>query len=103
MNWPRRLLALALGLGTVFFGLGQMGGAERLGVFLPPLIEFSLPVEDLARFAHNGAVSRQLDFYLRRLTPEQQAALADLLTRDFDPSTSAHYFDSRRKLPGSDR
>ncbi|MGY2836432.1 hypothetical protein ACVWXE_000481 [Thermostichus sp. MS-CIW-41] len=27
MNWPRRLLALALGLGTVFFGLGQMGGA----------------------------------------------------------------------------
>jgi hypothetical protein len=59
------------------------------------LIEFSLPVEDLAQFAHNGTVSRQLDFYLRRLTPEQQAALADLLTRDFDPSTSAHYFDSR--------
>ncbi|WP_414415973.1 alpha/beta hydrolase, partial [Synechococcus sp. R6-7] len=66
------------------------------------MIEFSLPVEDLAQFAHNGTVSRQLDFYLRRLTPEQQAALADLLTRDFDPSTSAHYFDSRRKLPDPD-
>lgn len=39
MNWPRRLLALALGLGAVFFGLGQMGGAERLGVFLPPLFD----------------------------------------------------------------
>ncbi|MFS8840572.1 alpha/beta hydrolase, partial [Synechococcus sp. W55.2] len=59
-------------------------------------------MEDLAQFAHNGTVSRQLDFYLRRLTPEQQAALADLLTRDFDPSTSAHYFDSRRKLPDPD-
>jgi predicted dienelactone hydrolase len=84
MNWPRRLLALALGLGTVFAGLGQVWGAERLAVFLPPLIEVSLPVEDLAQFARNGTVSRRLDFYLRRLTPEQQAALADLLTRDFD-------------------
>ncbi|MCJ2544459.1 alpha/beta hydrolase [Thermostichus vulcanus] len=84
MNWPRGLLALGLGLGTVFSGLSQVWGAERLAVFLPPLIEVSLPVEDLAQFAETGTVSRRLDFYLRRLNPEQQAALADLLTRDFN-------------------
>lgn len=84
MGWLRGLLALGLGLGTVLAGLGQVWGAERLAVFLPPLIEVSLPVEDLAQFARNGTVSRRLDFYLRRLTPEQQAALADLLTRDFN-------------------
>lgn len=84
MRWLQGVFALGLGLATVLAGPGRAWSAERLGVFLPPLIEFSLPVEDLARFAHNGAVSRQLDFYLRRLTPEQQAALADLLTRNFD-------------------
>ncbi|MEN9225463.1 MAG: alpha/beta hydrolase [Thermostichus sp. DRC_bins_24] len=84
MNWPRGLWALGLGLGTVLAGLSQVWAAERLAVFLPPLIEVSLPVEDLAEFARHGTVSRRLDFYLRRLTPEQQAALADLLTRDFN-------------------
>ncbi|MCF2969853.1 alpha/beta hydrolase [Synechococcus sp. Nb3U1] len=84
MGWSRGLLALGLGLGTVLASLGQVWGAERLAVFLPPLIEVSLPVEDLAQFARNGTVSRRLGFYLRRLTPEQQAALADLLTRDFN-------------------
>ncbi|MFS8804174.1 alpha/beta hydrolase [Synechococcus sp. R55.6] len=84
MRWLQGVFALGLGLATVLAGPGRAWSAERLWVFLPPLIEFSLPVEDLARFAHNGAVSRQLDFYLRRLTPEQQVALADLLTRNFD-------------------
>ncbi|MEN9210471.1 MAG: alpha/beta hydrolase, partial [Thermostichus sp. DG02_2_bins_29] len=83
MSWLRKLLALTLGLGTVLVGLDQVWGAERLAVFLPPLFEISLPVGDLAQFAENGTVSRQLNFYLRRLTPEQQRALADLLTRDF--------------------
>ncbi|MGQ9836449.1 MAG: alpha/beta hydrolase [Cyanobacteriota bacterium] len=92
MNWPRRLLAFSCkgcvafgaGLGIVFSRVGQVWGSERLGVFLPPLIEVSLSVEDLAQFAETGTVSQQLDFYLRRLTQEQQAALADLLTRDFN-------------------
>ncbi|MEN9229920.1 MAG: alpha/beta hydrolase [Thermostichus sp. DG02_5_bins_236] len=84
MSWLRKLLALTLGLGTVLVGLDQVWGAERLAVFLPPLFEISLPVGDLAQFAENGTVSRQLDFYWRRLTPEQQRALADLLRRDFN-------------------
>ncbi|MDX2271146.1 MAG: alpha/beta hydrolase [Cyanobacteriota bacterium] len=65
-------------------GWGQpVMAAESIGVFWPPLFELSLPVADLELFAREGRTTRKLDFYVRRLTPDQRADLQDLLTRQF--------------------
>ncbi|WP_017653518.1 alpha/beta hydrolase [Fortiea contorta] len=59
-------------------------GAERISFFYPPFGEFSLSVESLERFAKEGKIDSELEFYASRANPQQLAQLRDLLQQRFN-------------------
>ncbi len=78
----RTLLIHSLSLGLLALG-NPAAAAERIGVFIDPLFEYYLSVEDLEIFVREGRITDNFAFYARRLSPEDQERLRDLLTRDF--------------------
>ncbi|NJL82621.1 MAG: alpha/beta hydrolase [Chloroflexaceae bacterium] len=55
----------------IVFSPAPVSAAERI-FFNYRFLDFSISVSDLETFAKTGEISRQLNFYLRRVTPEQR-------------------------------
>lgn len=89
--WARRGLAGILGAGLVSCWAGgwAASAAEKITVFVPPLLEVSLSVEDLEIFAEEGRITDGFAVYARYATDEQLEQLRDVLNRDFGLSPVA--------------
>ncbi|MEL6493892.1 MAG: alpha/beta hydrolase [Cyanobacteria bacterium J06623_7] len=70
--------------------------AERITFSLKPFGQFQIQIEDLEAFVTTGTKTTELDYYLRRLTPEQQGSLPGLLSTplQFEPLTVAKFSNS---------
>ena len=68
--------------------------AERID-FNYSLLGFSLKVEDLAAFAETGEVSNSLDFYLKRIPPQQREKLQKFLQQSYNVDPILVYRYSR--------
>ena len=68
--------------------------AERID-FNYSLLGFSLKVEDLAAFAETGEVSNSLNFYLKRIPPQQREKLQKFLQQSYDVDPILVYRYSR--------
>ena len=68
--------------------------AERIDFNYGPL-GFKVEVQDLATFAKTGEVSDSLNFYLKRISPEQTQRLRQLLTQSYDVDPVLVYRYSR--------
>ncbi len=87
----RRQLLQLLGVGllTSIAWIPSTPAAEKITVFVPPLLEVSLSVEDLEIFAEEGRITDRFAVYARYATPEQLAQLRDVLNRNFNLSPVA--------------
>ena len=68
--------------------------AERID-FNYSLLGFSLKVEDLAAFAETGEVSNSLNFYLKRIPPQQREKLQKFLQQSYNVDPILVYRYSR--------
>jgi predicted dienelactone hydrolase len=71
--------------------------AERIK-FNYSLLGFNLKVEDLALYATEGKVTRQLDFYLKRFSDEQQQQLKEFLQLKYEIDPVLVYRFSRTSV-----
>ncbi|MEM6611880.1 MAG: alpha/beta hydrolase [Cyanobacteria bacterium P01_C01_bin.72] len=78
-NIKYRLSYLAIAISTVLLP-SKTFAAERITFNIAPLGQFQIRVEDLDAFATTGSISPELNYYLRRLPPEQLAQLSKLLS-----------------------
>ncbi len=78
--FSRFSVSLGMGLLTTLCAIPAFG-AERIAFSSPPFGEFYVSVKDLEIFAKEGRITPSLGFYTKRLNPEQQASLRDLLNR----------------------
>ncbi|NJL83534.1 MAG: alpha/beta hydrolase [Chloroflexaceae bacterium] len=84
---PKRLaVSLLSSLLPVFLGAIPVPAAERVFFNYGPL-DFSISVEDLANFAKTGEISRELNFYLRRVAPEKQELFRQALQKEYELPT----------------
>ena len=77
---------LSLGLLSTFITAIPGLAAQRLSFFYPPFGEFSLSVDSLEIFAHEGKITNEFSFYARRIHPQQLAQLRQLLQQQFNVS-----------------
>ena len=68
--------------------------AERID-FNYSLLGFSIKVEDLAAFAETGEVSNSLNFYLKRISPQQREKLRKFLQQSYNVDPILVYRYSR--------
>ncbi len=59
---------------------------ETITIFYPPIFEASLSVSTLERFAREGEIVDELQFYAQFFTPEELNDVRDLLNRRFEIS-----------------
>lgn len=52
--------------------------AEQIRFWYPPVGEFTIYIKDLEQFAKKGKLSKRLEFYLGRLSSEQQSSARNL-------------------------
>ena len=86
------LLAIATLLGVV--AIEPAIPAERID-FNYSLLGFSIKVEDLAAFAETGEVSNSLNFYLKRIPPQQREKLQKFLQQSYNVDPILVYRYSR--------
>ena len=77
------LQILGVGIFTSVAWIPSTPAAEKITVFVPPLREVSLSVDDLEIFAKEGRITDRFAVYARYATPEQLAQLRDVLNRNF--------------------
>jgi predicted dienelactone hydrolase len=67
--------------------------ADRIAFSYPPFGEFYLSVESLERFARDGTITDEFEFYAQRLEPEQREKVRSWLKTRFDlpPVTLAQF------------
>ncbi|MEO1671307.1 MAG: alpha/beta hydrolase [Cyanobacteria bacterium J06631_2] len=94
-NVKYRLSFLAIAISTVLLPTKTLA-AERITFNIVPLGQFQIKVEDLEAFVATGSISPELNYYLRRLPPEQLAKLPKLLSTplEFDPLAIAKFSNS---------
>ena len=85
-------LAIATSVGVV--AIEPAIPAERID-FNYSLLGFSLKVEDLAAFAETGKVSNSLNFYLKRISPQQREKLQKFLQQSYNVDPILVYRYSR--------
>jgi len=81
--------SLSLSFLSLCGGSRPVLAAERLLFSYPPFGDFSLSVDSLERFAQEGTVTPELEFYLRRLEPQQIEQLQVWLQTRWDVSPVA--------------
>ncbi len=86
------LLAIAALVGVV--AIEPVIPAERID-FNYSLLGFSIKVEDLAAFAETGEVSNSLNFYLKRIPPQQREKLQKFLQQSYNVDPILVYRYSR--------
>ncbi len=72
-----------IALGSTFFLPSSLVAAERFK-FNYGLLGFHLEIADLELFVEDGIVSDRLNFYLKRITPEQQTKLRVFLKKSYE-------------------
>ena len=94
-NIKHKLISFAIGISATLFS-PVAWSAERITFNLKPFGEFQIKVEDLETFVATGARTTELDYYLKRLTPEQLARLPELLSTplEFHPLSIAKFSNS---------
>jgi len=65
---------------SAIFICSPLKAAEKIFLSYGPFL-FSLKVESLAAFAEDGTVNQDLEFYLSRVTPEQQEIFRQALNK----------------------
>lgn len=94
-NVKSRLISLVLSASAVVYPLAARS-AERIMFEFPPFGQFAITIEDLEAFVATGEISRELAFYLDRLSPQQVAKLPELLSTplELDPLTISKFSNS---------
>ena len=94
-NIKHKLISFAIGISAALFPSVALA-AERITFSLKPFGQFQIEVEDLEAFVATGARTTELNYYLKRLTPEQLARLPELLSTPlgFNPLTIAKFSNS---------
>lgn len=94
-NVKSRLISLILSASAVLYPL-TVRSAERIMFEFPPFGQFAIAIEDLEAFVVTGEISRELAFYLDRLSPQQVAKLPELLSTplELDPLTISKFSNS---------
>ena len=94
-NIKHKLISLAIGVSAALFPTVALA-AEKITFSLKPFGEFQIEVEDLEAFVATGARTTELDYYLKRLTPEQLAQLPKVLSTPLklNPLTIAKFSNS---------
>ena len=93
-----RLIVLILTIAIAFFtGESPTYPAEKIK-FNYSILGFSLNVEDLALYANEGKVTRQLNFYLKRFSESQQKQLQDFLQLNYEIDPILVYRFSRTSV-----
>ena len=62
------------------------------------VLEFKIEVTDLEMFAKTGKISDRLDFYLKRISPEQRESLQEFLQQSYDVDPVFVYRFSRTSV-----
>jgi len=80
------LLGLGFSLLTMLLPT-QAQAAEDIAFYYSPYGQFKIQVDDLKILANEDRITERLDFFTRRLTPEQLGQLKDILSRkiEFNP------------------
>lgn len=82
----RRALIVSLGFGVaiafgnIFANPTLVQSAEQIRFWYAPFGEFTIYISDLEKFAKEGKLAKRLEFYLERLSPQQQTQLREVLT-----------------------
>jgi hypothetical protein len=89
------LKSIFLGLLSVCLTSIPVKAAEKIFLSYGPLM-FSLRVESLETFAEDGTINQDLDFYLKRVSPERQEAFKESLTKkiEIDPVLLSRFFNT---------
>jgi hypothetical protein len=91
-NWKRYL---SLGILSAFVTTIPVIAAEKLFLIYGPL-KLSLRVSSLEQFATEGTINKDLEFYLGKANPEQQAKFREALTEKapVDPLLISRFFNT---------
>ena len=86
-------IGLLASLGTTSMALKPQPslGAERISFSLPVFGEFNLSVDSLEVFATEGKITKEFNFYAKRLDDKTLDRLQSLLQRKFELDTTAIY------------
>jgi predicted dienelactone hydrolase len=60
--------------------------AEQIRFWYAPFGEFTIYISDLEKFAKEGKLTKRLEFYLKKLSPPQQAQFREALTKRYSIS-----------------
>jgi predicted dienelactone hydrolase len=87
----RRIFTISsLGIGIVIACTNILAkpahSAEQIRFWYPPAGEFTIYISDLEKFAKQGKLSKRLEFYLGRLSSEQQTQLRETLANRYNIS-----------------
>lgn len=84
---------IAIAIGNIFANPAPVHSAEQIRFWYAPFGEFTIYVSDLEKFAKEGKLTKRLEFYLERLSPQQQTQLREALTTRYSLShTTAAQF-----------
>ncbi len=84
---------IAIAIGNIFANPTPAYSAEQIRFWYTPFGEFTIYVSDLEKFAKEGKLTKRLEFYLERLSPQQQIQLREALTTRYSLShTTAAQF-----------
>ncbi len=79
-------VGIAIAVGSIFTNPTAAHSAEQIRFWYAPFGEFTIYVSDLEKFAKEGKLSQRLEFYLEKLSPQQQAQLREVLTNRYSVS-----------------
>jgi predicted dienelactone hydrolase len=77
---------VAIAIGNIFANPTPVQSAEQIRFWYAPFGEFTIYVSDLEKFAKEGKLTKRLEFYLERLSPQQQTQLREVLTTRYSLS-----------------
>jgi predicted dienelactone hydrolase len=94
-RWQRWPISLALGIIPAALGALPLEAAERIDFEFGPL-NFKIPIAPIEKFAKEGTVGSELDFFAGRLSPEDLKYARDYLQfrADFTQLQVAQFFYS---------
>ncbi len=77
---------IAIAVGSILTNPITAYSAEQIRFWYAPFGEFTIYVSDLEKFAKEGKLSERLEFYLEKLSPQQQAQFREALTNRYSLS-----------------
>ena len=91
------LLSWLIGLTAIAFTPQKINAAERLR-FNYGIFSFSLSVDALERYANEGKIDRELNFYTKRFEPKTVRQLRQFLRRQFELQPTLLYHLTRSSM-----